>query len=217
MSPASCWTCAIAALACLLAAPASAQVLELGAGGALTVYDKPAVFSAQGATPIQLAATPRPCPSRHGRKAARACPRPASRARLAAVTGTPNRSALEAGATAAELSPDLVEAVAWNESRLRPGLVSRAGAVGEMQLMPSTARTLGVDPNDSRQNYRGGAAYLARLLRRYDGDTIRALAAYNAGPGAVDRYGGLPPYRETRAYVAAVLERMSRRAEQTDR
>ena len=79
--------------------------------------------------------------------------------------------------------------------------------------MPGTARTLGVDPRDSRQNYAGGATYLAQLLKRYNGDVILALAAYNAGPGAVDRYGGVPPYKETQAYVAAILDRMSHRAE----
>ena len=99
--------------------------------------------------------------------------------------------------------------MAWQESRYRPGVVSRAGAVGEMQLMPGTARALGVDPYDSGQNYRGGAAYLGGLMRRYDGDLVRALAAYNAGPGAVDRYRGVPPYRETQAYVSAVLDRLS--------
>lgn len=78
--------------------------------------------------------------------------------------------------------------------------------------MPGTARGLGVDPFDTRQNFEGGARYLAMLLRRYDGDIILGLAAYNAGPGAVDRYGGVPPYPETQAYVAAVLNRLSEAA-----
>ena len=95
---------------------------------------------------------------------------------------------------------------------MRGGVVSAAGAIGEMQLMPATARALGVDPWDTRDNFRGGAAYLGGLVHRYDGDLIRALAAYNAGPGAVDRYGGVPPYRETQAYVAAIMNRLGRRA-----
>ena len=102
----------------------------------------------------------------------------------------------------------MIEAVAWQESRFRAGVVSRAGAIGEMQLMPATARALGVNPYDSEQNYQGGALYLARLMRRYRGDLVLSLAAYNAGPGAVDRWRGVPPYRETRAYVGAVLGRL---------
>lgn len=157
----------------------------------MTVYDQPAVFSAEGATPMRV--------------------RPNSPA--LATTMTPHASALSQAADAAELSPDLVEAVAWSESRLRPGLVSPAGAIGEMQLMPATARALGVNAHDSAQNYRGGAAYLSSMMRRYDGDLERALAAYNAGPGAVDRHHGVPPYRETRAYVGAIMERLSKRAD----
>ena len=116
-------------------------------------------------------------------------------------------------ADAVALSPLLVEAVAWQESRLRPRLVSSAGAIGEMQLMPATARKLNVDPYDSQQNYFGGAAYLRSLVSRYDGNIVLALAAYNAGPHAVDRYGGVPPFKETRAYVAAIMERLAGRAQ----
>ena len=172
------------------AAPgAFGQVLELGAGG-VTVYDRPSTFSQDGASPIVL-------------------PPP----RGAATGHAPPSVAMREGAFSAALSPDLIEAVAWRESRGRHGVTSRRGAVGEMQLMPGTARALRVDANDARQNYRGGAAYLGLLLKRYDGDLERALAAYNAGPGAVDRHHGVPPYRETQAYVAAVMDRLSRRAE----
>jgi len=92
---------------------------------------------------------------------------------------------------------------------MTPGIVSPAGAIGEMQLMPATARALGVDPLDSRQNFNGGAVYLRSLMQHYNGDLIRSLAAYNAGPGAVDRYGGVPPYKETQAYVADIMARLS--------
>jgi len=103
------------------------------------------------------------------------------------------------------LSPALLKAVVAAESHFNPRAVSRAGAQGLMQLMPETARLLGVeDPFAPEENLRGGGRYLRSLFDRY-GDLTRALAAYNAGPEAVDRYGGLPPYRETRDYVERVL------------
>lgn len=99
----------------------------------------------------------------------------------------------------------LIAAVALQESRWNPRLVSTAGASGVMQLMPETARLLGVsDVFDVRQNIAGGTAYLRKLLDHYDGNLDLTLAAYNAGPTAVARYQGIPPYAETRAYVATV-------------
>ncbi len=90
------------------------------------------------------------------------------------------------------------------ESGWNHGAVSHKGAIGLAQLMPGTARLLGVDPSDPGQNLEGGARYLAQQYRRF-GDWRLALAAYNAGPGAVERHGGVPPYDETTAYVAAIL------------
>jgi soluble lytic murein transglycosylase-like protein len=104
-----------------------------------------------------------------------------------------------------DLDPALLTKVAWNESHFRADAVSYKGAVGVMQLMDDTARNLGVDRHDPMQNILGGAAYLRRLLNRYHGNTALALAAYNAGPRSVDRFGGLPPFPETQAYVRAVL------------
>jgi soluble lytic murein transglycosylase-like protein len=107
------------------------------------------------------------------------------------------------------LAPELLDAVARQESGYRADVVSRAGAVGVMQLTPATARALGVDPRDPVANLNGGAAYLRALLDRFDGRIDLVLAAYNAGPGAVERHGGVPPYRETQAYVAANLQRLA--------
>ncbi len=106
------------------------------------------------------------------------------------------------------LDPGLVLAVVSVESAFRPEAVSRKGAQGLMQLMPATAASLGVkDAFDPVENLDGGSRHLGSLLTLYGGDLVNALAAYNAGAGAVARHRGVPPYRETRAYVKKVLER----------
>ncbi len=106
------------------------------------------------------------------------------------------------------LDPALVLSVVAVESGFRPEAVSPKGAQGLMQLMPRTAASLGVsDAFDPEQNLDAGVRHLEALVRQYGGDLTRALAAYNAGQGAVARYGGVPPYPETRAYVRRVLER----------
>lgn len=92
------------------------------------------------------------------------------------------------------------------ESNWKPRARSHKGAIGLAQLMPATARTLGVNPHDPRQNLEGGARYLAQQYRKFK-DWRLALAAYNAGPGAVVKYGGVPPYRETQNYVKKILGR----------
>jgi soluble lytic murein transglycosylase-like protein len=113
------------------------------------------------------------------------------------------------------LPPEFVHSVVSTESAYRTNAVSRKGAIGLMQLMPATASEYGADPTDPRQNVEAGTRYLRDLLLKYqnsDHQVSRALAAYNAGPGAVDRHHGVPPYRETLAYVGRVLRRYEKQA-----
>jgi len=108
-------------------------------------------------------------------------------------------------ASAKNVRPDLVRAVIQAESAFNPRARSHKGAMGLMQLMPGTAAELGVtDPYDPEQNIRGGVTYLKSLLSRYSQNEELALAAYNAGPAAVQKYGKVPPYRETRNYIARI-------------
>jgi len=118
---------------------------------------------------------------------------------------SPARSA-RLRATARDIDPALLHALAWHESRGRTDAVSPKGAIGQMQLMPATAAMLGVDPRDPAQNIAGGATYFRQQLERFQSVPL-ALAAYNAGPGAVVRFGGVPPFAETRRYVADILAR----------
>lgn len=173
-------------LAFACASSASAQVLEIGDDGAVTTYAAPTVHTSEGA---KLIAPPAP-PSAYGAT-------PAEVAQL--IQESSARHAVPAS---------VAEAVAWQESRFNHNAVSPKGARGVMQLLPKTASDLGVDPSDLRGNIEGGVAYLGQQMRRF-GDVRLALAAYNAGPGAVVRYGGVPPYAETQNYVRAILARLS--------
>jgi soluble lytic murein transglycosylase-like protein len=115
---------------------------------------------------------------------------------------------IEEAAGKTGLPGELISAVIATESQYRPDAVSPVGAVGLMQLMPGTAQALGVnEPLDPRQNILGGARYLSQQLQQF-GSVEKALAAYNAGPRAVERYGGIPPFRETQNYVRRVLDKL---------
>lgn len=128
-------------------------------------------------------------------------PEPAS-----SPTGVPPTLAQDfaRAASATGLSPQLLEAVARQESGFNPAAQSQAGAIGVMQLMPATARSLGVNPASAAENISGGAHYLAELLGQFKSLPL-ALAAYNAGPGAVEQFGGVPPYAQTQHYVRDIL------------
>lgn len=172
---------ALALGAVALASPAAAQVLDIAGDGAVTRYAGPAIYTDQGARSLIREAAP------------------------AAVAPAEIGRAIAESAQRYSVSAALAQAVAWQESRFRQEAVSPKGALGVMQLMPATARRLGVDAHDLHANIDGGVGYLSLMLRRFEGDLPRALAAYNAGPEAVQRYGGVPPYAETKAYVRAIL------------
>jgi soluble lytic murein transglycosylase-like protein len=193
--PAFAW---LAAGLWLCAGSASATVLEIGSDGAVVRYDQPTQYltPAFQARPLIEGMRPSVAPPRARRSAARATV----------------SSALATASHDSAIHQDLLDAVAWRESAYRPNAVSPKGAVGVMQLMPATARALGVDPADGGANVRGGARYLRALLTRYDGDIVKTLAAYNAGPAAVDRYRGAPPFAETRAFIGAIMDRLADRA-----
>jgi soluble lytic murein transglycosylase-like protein len=124
----------------------------------------------------------------------------------------PIKNLIAEAASRYRIDPDFVTSVVKAESGFNPAAVSPKGARGLMQLMPQTAAGLGVDNVlDPASNLDGGTRYLRQLLDQYDGDVVKALTAYNAGPGRVDKYGGIPPFAETRGYIARVVEDYSRK------
>jgi soluble lytic murein transglycosylase-like protein len=180
-----------AMLLCLWATPAQAQIYALrDQNGVLTLSDKPLgegaqAFAVAGAAGIRTTVAP------------------------VGVRASQWDDLIDERAAAHGIRPELVRAVIQVESAFNPRARSVVGAMGLMQLMPGTASDLGVtNPYDPEQNIRGGVAYLRSLLDRFNGNEVLALAAYNAGPGAVTRYGStVPPYRETRDYVQKVQRR----------
>jgi soluble lytic murein transglycosylase-like protein len=194
-------TCALT----LAPAAARADVLEIGAAGATWVSGGP-VMAVQTAPDALMDVGDLAVP-----EAAVASP-------VAASAALPARyqAAVHELAARFDLSPALIEALVWQESRWRENAVSPVGARGLAQLMPGTARELGVNPDDPLANLEGGARYLRQQLDRFDGDVEKALAAYNAGPGRVERAGGIPRIRETQVYVAAVMGRLAGHSRRED-
>lgn len=193
--------CAASALALTLALLAGGTALaqeEVHVDGSVVLYQGATQRMSPGAHPIALILTPGGHRAKGGHGAASPAPPPEV------------AQAIHDSAERHQVDERLVREVAWQESHYKTQSVSPKGARGTMQLMPGTARTLGVDSSDTAGNIEGGVVYLGQLMHRYDGDTTKALAAYNAGPRAVDRYGGVPPYRETQGYVHSIMGRMSK-------
>jgi soluble lytic murein transglycosylase-like protein len=131
---------------------------------------------------------------------------PATTTTAAAGDASPYDALIDASAQRNGIDPALLKGLIRQESNFDPTAGSSAGAQGLTQLMPGTAAALGVgNPSDPAQSIEGGARYLRQQLDHFGGDTTKALAAYNAGPGAVERFGGVPPYAETQGYVQHVL------------
>jgi soluble lytic murein transglycosylase-like protein len=168
--------------------PAMGQVMVIGPGGTTAIYKGPIVASEDGIRSLAPGTEPAKAP-------------------------LPIATAIQNSANRHVLSQALIAAVAWQESRMRQEAVSPKGARGVMQVMPATASGLKIDPHELSANVDAGTAYLAAMLDRFDGDIIKALAAYNAGPEAVERYHGVPPYPETQAYVSAVMNRLAESTE----
>lgn len=206
----------LAGAVALGAAPARADVLEIGAEGARWIAGAPASVvqeQAQIATAEQAAVMGAEgfAVDAEGLAAGIAVPEHAvAHTHMSAAAVPPAYQAKVAELAARfDLSPALIEALVWQESRWRANAVSPVGARGLAQLMPGTARDLGVNPADPFANLEGGARYLRQQMDRFGGDVEKALAAYNAGPGRVIQSGGVPRIRETQGYVAAIMGRLS--------
>lgn len=195
------WT-GFACAGLLLALPgvASADVLEIGVDG----------FGWKAGGPVMAIPVPVPAEDFADLRIDTAEPHPLSFTPVAPAAGPERWSGRVAELAAKyDISPALLEAVVWQESRWNTGAVSPVGARGLAQLMPGTARQMGVNPHDPNANLEGGARYLRMQLDAFGGDVEKALAAYNAGPGRVISAGGIPAIRETRLYVASIMARLA--------
>ena len=195
---------AVLAAAAFAASPAGAQVMDISSDGTVTVRrgSGAATFESSEST------------SSSGTAGAVETWGPAIPSRAVttinqALIPVQYADAVEFAASSSNISPTLLAALIWQESRWNPRAVSRKGAMGLTQLMPGTARQLGVNPADPLANLVGGARYLRRLLDQFDGNVEKALAAYNAGPGRVRSAGGIPQIAETQNYVASIVRRVA--------
>lgn len=206
----------LALLVLTAAAPASAQIwMARGSDGSLHFTNVPARRRPGARVFISSRDTPRPAPAAAPSQVITMPPAPTAsaetRALYRATARDPARytrfdDAIREAAQLYQLPEALVRAVIKQESDFNPYSVSASGAVGIMQLMPSTMTSMRVaDPFDARQNILGGTRFLRLLANTFNGDLVLTVAAYNAGAGAVIRYGGVPPYEETQHYVRQVL------------
>ncbi len=179
----------------------SGEVVRLFRGDTVTELPLAALT---GFEPDELPAEPR-TPSETGVTPSSEAVPPAPQAPAPPAPTPDLRVLVREAAAKAGLPAAFVESVAKTESGFDPSAISPKGAIGVMQLMPATAKALGVEPADPKQNIEAGALLLRQLLIKYDGDVVKALSAYNAGEGAVDRYRGEPPYPETQHYVNTVV------------
>jgi soluble lytic murein transglycosylase-like protein len=185
--------------------------LRIHAAGGTVEIPRASVAAIEKLEPVAGLPAPKPAPE----------PGPEPAVTPAPVAPKSPEDHLHAAADVTGLPAEFLLSIARIESALQPNARSPKGAIGIMQLMPDTARALNVNPHDTRENIEGGARLLRELLIRYQDypDQVqRALSAYNAGPGAVQKYNGIPPYAETRAYVNKVLNeyhRLKSKASQT--
>ncbi|MBB6448483.1 soluble lytic murein transglycosylase-like protein [Geomicrobium halophilum] len=186
---------------------ANAQVLHETSNGSQRTFpldlsrDRPLYFN-----PVQEPQVTSHLLSPHFKEVAEVTENPISTTTSSTLPDSPYNHYIEAAAEKHGVDPGLIYAVIKHESNFNPNAKSHAGAMGLMQLMPGTASGLGVtDATDPAQNIDGGTRYLSDMLDRYNNDVQKALAAYNAGPGNVDQYGGIPPFDETTAYVPKVF------------
>jgi soluble lytic murein transglycosylase-like protein len=192
--------CALVALSAI-SSPAYSQVLEIAPDG--TVFRRDGAGAATWEVADPSAAKPE--------EEAVGPELPVQAITTVGRAQTPSRYAgmVEQAASLAGISPALLSALVWKESRWNAAAVSPKGAIGLTQLMPGTARELGVNPNDPFQNLVGGARYFRQVLDAFDYDVEKALAAYNAGPDRVRKANGVPRIAETQLYVASVINRAS--------